>query len=101
MAGLNRRQMRAAIDAREDCINSTGSMRGRIAPRTAERGQLNDAEWSRLLNDLTAGVAYIVYSYETPIAWVTDDGFKYRVQQRFSKTTSCHMGMTWRGDNEK
>lgn len=33
-------------------------------------------------------LVYVVRSYETPIAWVTDDGQRYLVRQRFSVTTS-------------
>jgi len=97
---LNRRQMRDAISAREDCVNSTGSMRGHTGPVPLPRNHcLNDVELENYLSDYHQ-ITYVVFSYDTPIAWERTDGFKYRVQQRFSQTTSCHMGLTWRGDNE-
>lgn len=36
------------------------------------------------------GIAYVVVSYSTPIAWVRRDGTEYKVVQRFSVTTSRH-----------
>lgn len=36
--------------------------------------------------------SYVVWSYETPIAWVTDDSRVHIVQQKFSRTTSQHQG---------
>jgi hypothetical protein len=44
-------------------------------------------------------MTYVVYSYATPIAWVTRsaDGSAHvhRVEQRFSRTTSKHQGMLY------
>lgn len=53
-------------------------------------GRLNDDEANRFMIDHLAGIAYVVWSYGTPIAWVRDDGTVYRVSQRFSVTTSRH-----------
>lgn len=58
----------------------------------SERAQLNkDSAWAR-----EHGAAlYVVYSYATPIAWVTIHGNAesvYRVSQKFSVTTSKHQG---------
>ena len=57
-------------------------------------GRLNDKERARLHADAN-NIVYCVHSYATPIAWVTKDGTVYRVQQRFSTTTSKHQGLLW------
>lgn len=98
---LNRSQSSAAIDAREEFTNSTGSLHAVKSPAYVDRGRLNEVEYDRLLIDQhIVGLSYVVYSYSTPIAWERVDGYKYRVAQKFSVTTSQHMGLTWRGDNE-
>jgi hypothetical protein len=38
---------------------------------------------------------YVVYSYHTPIAWHTPEGW-YIVAQKFSQTTSKHQNLTRR-----
>lgn len=50
------------------------------------KGYLTDEEYSQLLSDEPS---YIVYSYETPIAWVTPSG-AHVIDRFFSKTTSAH-----------
>lgn len=60
-------------------------------------GRLNDAE-RRLLDDVSKvdGIDYVVYSYETPIAWVSSQGQGRVVEQKFSVTTSKHQGKLWK-----
>lgn len=53
-------------------------------------GWLNSDEANRFMIDHLAGISYVVWSYDTPIAWVRDDGTVYRVSQKFSATTSRH-----------
>ena len=54
-------------------------------------GRLNTSE--RIALDLSwvygEGI-YVVFSYETPIAWWTDRGGWHKVDQKFSRTTSKH-----------
>jgi hypothetical protein len=93
---LNRRQAWDAIKNREAFSNSTGSLRGETSPRVGpwDTGRLNESERKRLETDRdTVGISYIVYSYATPIGWVTNDGVLYKVTQKFSPTTSCHWGL--------
>jgi hypothetical protein len=40
-------------------------------------------------------IIYAVFSYATPIAWVTLDDRVHRVSQKFSVTTSKHQGKTY------
>lgn len=37
-------------------------------------------------------IVYVVWSYWTPIGWVTDDNVGYAVKQKFSVTTTKHQG---------
>jgi hypothetical protein len=94
MKRTNRRTTSAAIDAREEFTNSTGSMRGVVNPGRLERGRLNEDEHDALAKAELDGITYAVYSYGTPIAWWTRTGEYHRVVQRFSQTTSCHQGLT-------
>lgn len=97
---LNRRQSSIAIDNMETFVNSTGSLRGYrrsddCQPCDHMTGMLNATERQRFLSDGKHGIEYLVVSYDTPIAWVCVDGSRYRVEQKFSRTTSCHMGLTY------
>lgn len=58
-------------------------------------GWLNAEESNTFMIDHIAGITYVVYSYETPIAWVRADGHVHYVEQRFSPTTSKHQGMLY------
>lgn len=52
------------------------------------QAELNDQEFSGLLAAAADGRAsYVVYSYETPVAWIVD-GQPHVTEQKFSATTS-------------
>ena len=51
-------------------------------------GRLDAQEFARIKQDETR-IDYAVYSYGTPIAWHTAEGW-YVVSQKFSVTTSKH-----------
>lgn len=51
-------------------------------------GRLDPEEETRLAKDM-GSLDYMVYSYGTPIAWHTPEGW-YVVSQKFSTTTSKH-----------
>jgi len=76
--------------------NATGSLTGKAhgLGNWSSLGQLKGAEVLRFMEDSDA-TDYIVYSYETPIAWHTPAGW-YMVAQKFSQTTSCHQGQVRR-----
>jgi hypothetical protein len=57
-------------------------------------GRLDSQEFAQLKADETR-IDYAVYSYGTPIAWHTSDGW-YTVEQKFSVTTSKHQTFTRR-----
>lgn len=64
-------------------VHTAGSVWRHNAGRLA--GADLDA-WSSQYQTIT----YIVWSYATPIAWVTETGAVHVVAQRFSVTTSAH-----------
>jgi hypothetical protein len=51
-------------------------------------GRLDPEEFARF-KAVESQVGYVVYSYGTPIAWYSTDGW-YVVEQKFSVTTSKH-----------
>lgn len=52
-------------------------------------GRLDNEETALYNEAVNKGVDYMVYSYGTPIAWHTPEGW-YVVEQKFSVTTSKH-----------
>lgn len=58
-----------------------GNMAGRLAGDDLERFNMDHGR-----------MTYVVYSYATPIAWHALDTGWYRVEQKFSVTTSKHQG---------
>ena len=59
-------------------------------------GRLNVQELDKFINDLTSDkINFFVYSYGTPIAWHTAEGW-YVVEQKFTPTTSKHQNLTRR-----
>jgi hypothetical protein len=94
---LNRRQIPEAVRNREAFTNSTGSLRGMTGNGLGQHltGYLNDEERKRFLSDAFHGITYLVVSYDTPIAWECKPGDVYKVSQKFSVTTSHHMGLLY------
>lgn len=87
MARHNYRQVAKALALRQP-FNGL-SMRGEAFPRGCgqlSRGQGDEAP--------PPDAVYVVWSYTTPIAWVLPDGSAYRVERKFSVTTSRHQSMT-------
>ena len=66
------------------------SLRGyAVAGRDSEGlGRLSSAEDVAAWYAADGHLMYVVRSYCTPIGWVTDDGRRYCVTERFSVTTS-------------
>lgn len=65
----------------------------------ATSGRLNREENARLVKDADFAERmhlrfYVVFSYDTPIAWAVGDDDGYMVGQKFSRTTSRHQGIT-------
>ena len=89
--GAARNRLIYALENEKE-FKTSGSLKGVKSIDTF--GQLNKVEIAQLEADReTFGVRYYVVSYETPIAWVRNDGKIHRVNQKFSVTTSKHQGM--------
>lgn len=93
MAVTRLRDVPAEISAMRDFDGA--SMRGRAyGPRSAsyvDPGWLHGSDHEQFLKDRPK-IIYIVFSYATPIAWVTRGRDPHIVEQQFSMTTSSkHM----------
>lgn len=94
----NRRTTTRAFQDRQEFDNSTGSLRGRWIRdgRITRTGQLPDEYLRELRTALSRGDVFVVWSYETPIAWVeADTGTVTKPGIRYSQTTSCHQGLLY------
>ena len=66
------------------------ALSGKAERYTPQTGRLDNQEAERLIADFNRMTAlYVVYSYGTPIAWHSIEGW-YVVEQKFSVTTSKH-----------
>lgn len=73
------------------------SLRGhRVPPGTdIVMGMLNDDERRRLEAENEHNTVYVVWSYNTPIAWCVADAWHF-VTRKFSPTTSRHQSIVRR-----
>lgn len=69
------------------------ALSGRFERFTPQSGRL-DSEEQAILAKWAGGIGglYVVYSYGTPIAWHSLEGW-YVVSQKFSQTTSKHQNL--------
>lgn len=86
----NSREVAERIRDRE-AFETYGALKGTREMGYAQSGRLSGADLEAFNRD-QGSFSYIVWSYATPIAWVTDDSRIHRVEQRFSRTTSKHQG---------
>lgn len=103
MAGHTRRMAENAIASCRPFRNSTGSLKGtRGATRTL--GWLESHTDARRIRELLSRAVYVVWSYGTPIGWVSEDedGNRqaYYVDVQHSKTTSHHQDVARMGMGE-
>jgi hypothetical protein len=89
MPSLNQRDAIHYITTREEFTAS--ALSGKHKDYTPSAGRLNREEYAKLTEaSASAKFIYVVYSYDTPIAWHTDAEGWYVVSQKFSVTTSKH-----------
>ena len=74
-------------------FKTSGALNGHASWHNS--GRLTGDELERYFAAVDAGFRYVVTSYDTPIAWVTNAGEVYRVARKFSATTSKHQGTLW------
>jgi hypothetical protein len=85
---VNQRDAAHYIETRQEFTAS--ALSGKMEEFTPQFGRLDNEEVTRLIDAFNLGTrAYVVYSYGTPIAWHTSQGW-YIVGQKFSMTTSKH-----------
>lgn len=68
-----------------------GALSGTRQQGYAQSGRLSGPDLDAFNRD-QGSFSYVVWSYATPIAWVTDDSRIHKVAQKFSRTTSAHQG---------
>ena len=95
MPQLNQRDAIHYITTRQEFTAS--ALSAFFKEYTPHAGRLDAEEYAKLVQAKdSARVAYVVYSYGTPIAWHTDGQGWYVVSQKFSVTTSKHQNLVRR-----
>lgn len=96
---VNRASIPLLVRDMKEFENASGTLIGKRDvqyPVNLSHGQLNELETDRLRIDSdAAGLAYVIVSYGTPIAWVTKTGWTYKVRQRISQTSTKHLGLLY------
>jgi hypothetical protein len=93
MKQLNQRDAIHYIATRDEFKAS--ALSGNFKDYTPSEGRLNREEYALLESAMNESrIAYVVFSYGTPIAWHTDARGWYVVAQKFSVTTSKHQNLT-------
>jgi len=73
------------------------ALTGTFKDYTPSEGRLNREEYALLESAMNESrIAFVIFSYGTPIAWHTDARGWYVVEQKFSVTTSKHQNLTRR-----
>ena len=90
----NNARWRALIASKEAFVNGTGSLEGEYVDGVNPEdvlGLVGD-DLDRLAKDGPL-ITYVVWSYNTPIHWVTIDGDSYTVARPPSKTSTGHRNL--------
>lgn len=87
--------LRDIIETNQEFHNTTNNFRGvhwnAEHAATPSRGQMPTAEYNRLaMHHALVGVDYVVYSYETVIAYRNRNGVWYVPSVKYSRTTTGH-----------
>lgn len=96
MGRRTRDEAERAIASFRPFTNSTGSMRG-TRGSTRDLGWLSSHREHVRIKELLSRADYVVWSYDTPIGFVTEDEdgniTKFYVDENHSPTTSQHQGI--------
>lgn len=98
MKRINNSDAPAYISKRISFRNSTGSLYARTTSDVLDgymTGYLPHNESERLRNAVAERPTYVVYSYNTPIAWTEGDSW-HIPDVYYSATTSRHQALTRR-----
>ena len=85
MAQLSYRKIPAALEQRKPFTGSSSQAMHVKSLQWVSPGRMSPESRDLLRKDVGA---YVVFSYGTPIAWVTDDGEKCIPDESYSSTTS-------------
>lgn len=80
--------------APEEFTNNGGSFRGEKWHHTYApyAGRMDPQEYNELKVDAAGVITYVVWSYQTPVAWRRLDGSWHVTDANYSQTTKCHLG---------
>jgi len=92
-AGTHGAKGAALVKALQDHkpFRTGGALKG-IACNDGNTGMLRGPDLDRFYADANK-IIFVVKSYVTPIAWVTEDGTVYHVAMSFTRTTSRHQSV--------
>ena len=91
MPALNQKDAEHYIATRQQFTAS--ALKGKFEQYRPQTGRLNVWESDKLTESRESSEGmYVVYSYDTPIAWFDSEGW-YVVSQKFSVTTSKHQNL--------
>lgn len=89
--GKSRERIVNALSKWEACANSNKTFRGyRVNGPVSMRGDLPEPYRTDIVTDRPV---YVVWSYSTPIAWITNAGQCVIPDVKYSPTTSNHQGL--------
>jgi len=91
--GSNSWQAREALADRK-AFKTYGSFKA-TGPEALPWGNRLPADWRERYERQYDEITYVVWSYDTPIAWVLEDGSVIKVNHKWSVTTSKHQGMLY------
>ncbi len=87
--------LRIILRDQQAFANSPKTFRGEPwnEPAVPYVGRMDESERLIMRADIeNHGLRYMVWSYNTPIAWLRADGFWRVTQRNYSKTTAKHLG---------
>lgn len=95
MKRVTLKQVPECVERREEFVSTSNTLRGIQNPDVLTAcGELDDTERPRFLISLNnIGIAYVIVSYNTPIAWVRNDGLVQHVHQKLSRYPEQHKSL--------
>lgn len=96
-----RKTIPTLIEQRQEFSNTSGTMyavsnpgKETVSAFLSRDSDMDEDEKSRLRIDFdTAGIRYLIVSYQTPLAWENGHGLIYKVQQELTQTSGNHMDL--------
>ena len=74
-----------------ESFKTNGALKGVAKPEWIDHGKISVRDFNFLLGDRNYyGIDYVIYSYETPIAWLRGDGEWAMPEAGYTPTTKKH-----------